>query len=262
MNLSIVVPVVLQNNAIVEATLTSVEHLRAQHDARLYIVCNRLHGIGPEQLREELAKRFLGPVEVLYEPYVERSVAGAWNFGCHRALELPTDYIAIVANDTQLKPDCLDRLVSFGEESDADLWSGISYNNRDMIDASSVTDGADFTCFMIRPETLKRFGQFDPNYKPAYFEDNDYYARIILGGGKCCVVHAAQFFHHGSLTIRTDAEMAHHVNYWFSHNREYFSRKWGVPLPRNTREEVLRDYYHHPFNDGSKSLSWFEGEPW
>jgi hypothetical protein len=262
LNLSIVMPVVLQNNAIVEATFASVEHLKTRHDARLYIVCNRLHAIAPEELQEELARRFLGVVNVLYEPYVERSVAGAWNYGCDRALGSPTDYLAIVANDTQLKPDCLDVLVSFGETSEADLWSGISYNNRDLIDANAVTDGADFSCFMIRPSTLERFGHFDPNYKPAYFEDNDYYARIILGGGECCVVHAAEFFHHGSLTIRTDAEMAHHVNYWFSRNREYFARKWGVQVPRNTRDEVLRDYHPHPFNDDSKPISWFEGEAW
>ncbi len=49
---------------------------------------------------------------------------------------------------------------------------------------------------------------FDPNFRPAYFEDNDYYARVVLGGGRCRVVHAAQFFHHGSMTIKEDPEMA------------------------------------------------------
>jgi GT2 family glycosyltransferase len=260
--LSIVVPVVIQNNVLVEATLSCAEHLSTQHDATLYIVCNRLRGIGPVELENQIAGRFRGRINILYEPGVERSVSGAWNLGCAQAVDSAADYIAIVANDTELTPDCLDLLVGFGEASDVDLWSGISYNSRDRIDTTAVTDGADFTCFMIRPSTLDRFGMFDPNYRPAYFEDNDYYARVILGGGDCRVVHAAQFFHHGSMTVRADADVARDVRRRFKDNRSYFSKKWGVPFPLDTREEVLSHYYRHPFNDESKPLSWFEGEPW
>ena len=108
---------------------------------------------------------------------------------------------------------------------------------------------------MIRPETLRRHGFFDPNYRPACFEDNDYYGRVVLGGGECTIVHSAQFFHHGSMTIREDAEMAHHVGYWFEKNRAYFSRKWGVAKPENCRQGVLRSYHRHPFNDPNKPLS-------
>jgi GT2 family glycosyltransferase len=170
-------------------------------------------------------------------------------------------YVALIANDVLLEPDCLDRLLAFGERREAELWSGISTNGREAIDPEAVTDGADFSCVMFPPATLERFGPFDPNYRPAYFEDNDYYGRIVLGGGRCRVVHAARFFHHGSLTVRLDAEMAHHVAYWFEINRRYFARKWGVPVPENTAEGVLRRYYRHPFNDPSRPLSWFPDDP-
>jgi GT2 family glycosyltransferase len=257
MKLTIVMPVVLQTEGLLTLTREAVSYLKSTHPTVLYVVCNRLHVCLPEKLWSDLQGRFTGQVVVVHEPGVERSVAGAWNKGCALALAEGADYVAIVANDTRLREDCLDNLIEFGEKTETDLWSGISFNNRSQIDPNEITDGADFSCFMIRSTTLKNHGFFDPNYRPAYFEDNDYYGRVILGGGKCRVVHAAQFFHHGSMTVRQDPEMAHHVSYWFEKNRAYFSRKWGVARPENSSDGVLRHYYRHPFNDGNKPLTWF-----
>jgi len=262
MRLAIVMPVVLQNERILSMTLDAIAHLKTVHEATLYIVCNRLHVCTPETLYTKAKRRFSGEVKVVHEAGVERSVAGAWNKGCQLAVDAGNDFIAIVANDTQLRHDCLDQLVEYGKSHEADLWSGISYNNRDEIDASAQTDGADFSCFMTRPSTLSQFGMFDPNFRPAYFEDNDYYARVVLGGGRCRVVHAAQFFHHGSMTIKEDTEMAQQVSLWFEKNRQYFARKWGVQVPENSAEGVISRYYRHPFNNESKALSWFPGEPY
>jgi GT2 family glycosyltransferase len=257
MKLAIVMPVVLQTEVLMTMTQEAVSHLQTRHNAVLYVVCNRLHVCAPEDLRADLQVRFQGRVVVVHEPGVERSVAGAWNKGCELASADQADYIALAANDTRLGEDCLDKLLEFGEQGEADLWSGISFNDRSEIDPNQNTDGADFSCFMIRADTLEKHGFFDPNFRPAYFEDNDYYGRVVLGGGKCRVVHSAQFFHHGSMTIRQDAEMAHHVNYWFAKNRAYFSQKWGVAQPENSQEGVLRHYYRHPFNDANKPLTWF-----
>jgi GT2 family glycosyltransferase len=260
MLIGIVMPVVLQNEALLALTREAVAHLKTAHTAVLYVVCNRLHVRVPEALREELQSVLEGHVQVVHEPGVERSVAGAWNKGCELAMADGADYLAIIANDTRLREDCLDALVKYGRQGSADLWTGLSYNDRGEINPHDVTDGADVTCFMIRPATLQKYGWFDPNFRPAYFEDNDYYGRIVLGGGNCHVVHAAQFFHHGSMTVRQDAEMAYHVSYWFEQNRQYFRRKWGVNQPENTTDGVRRHYYRHPFNDASRPLSWFPNE--
>jgi GT2 family glycosyltransferase len=257
MKLAIVMPVVLQTETLLTMTQEAVSHLKTRNNAVLYVVCNRLHVCLPEILRADLERQFWGQVVVVHEPGVERSVAGAWNKGCELALAAGADYIAVVANDTRLRENCLDNLIEYGQKTETDLWSGISFNDRNNIDPIGVTDGADFSCFMIRPGTLHKHGFFDFNYRPAYFEDNDYYGRVVLGGGECRVVHGAQFFHHGSMTVKEDAEMAYHVSYWFGKNRAYFSEKWGVPQPENSREGVLRLYYRHPFNDHNKSLSWF-----
>jgi GT2 family glycosyltransferase len=260
MKIAVVMPVVLQNEVLLQLTLDAIAHIVTRHEAALYVVSNRLHVCSPEALRTHLERCFRGRVQLLHEPGVERSVASAWNHGSQHALSDGADYIAIVANDTRLQPDCIDRLVDCGEYTRADVWSGISYNNRDPIDPAQETDGADFSCFMIRPRTIERHGLFDPNFRPAYFEDNDYYGRVVLSGGECRVVHAAQFHHHGSMTVRHDGEMAYHVGYWFDKNRDYFRRKWGVSQPENSREGVLRHYYRYPFNDSTRPLSWFPSE--
>jgi GT2 family glycosyltransferase len=250
-------PVVLVQQGLLDLTLEAVGHLVTSCEARLYMICNGLHVCSDADLRARLAERFRGTAVVVNDPGVIRSVAGSWNRGTELAIADGADYVAAIANDALLRDDCLDKMVAFGDRGGTALWSGISYNNRGEIDASAATDGADFTCFMFRPSTIERFGWFDPNFKPAYFEDNDYYARIVLGGGDCRVVHAAQFYHHGSMTIRQDPVAAHHVNYWFGRNREYFTRKWGVTQPAACRDEVIRRYYPRPFNNPAYPLSWF-----
>jgi GT2 family glycosyltransferase len=259
MKIAIVMPVVLQNEILLPMTLEAAAHLTTRHEATLYVVANRLQVCSPEILQPALEQCFAGKVRLLHEAGVERTVAGGWNHGCQHARDEGAEYIAIVANDTRLRENCLDLLVDHGERVEADLWSGVSCNERSPIDRPQE-NGVDFTCFMIRPQSLDRHGLFDPNYSPAYFEDNDYYARVVLGGGECRVVQAAQFFHHGSMTVRHDPELAYHMRYRFARNRDYFRRKWGVARPANSREGVLKRYYRHPFNDLAKPLNWFPVE--
>ncbi len=260
MHIGIVIPVVLKQQPLLDLTLEAVGRLAPGCDATLYVICNGLHVCSEEDLLARLQERFRGKVVVVNEPGLVRSVAGSWNEGARRAIEDGAEYIAVIANDALLSPGCLDRLVAFGERGAAQLWSGISHNNRPSIDSSQVTD---FTCFMFRPDTIRQYGWFDTNFKPAYFEDNDYYARVVLGGGACRVVHAAQFFHHGSMTIRKDPEAAHHVRHRFELNRAYFRRKWGVANPAGSAAEVRKRYFHHPFNNPAQPISWFpeDGNP-
>jgi GT2 family glycosyltransferase len=250
-------PVILKERELLELTRECVSHLRTVHSASLYVVCNALHLCSVDELHADLQSRFNGPVAVLNEPGVVRSVAGSWNASAAQAFADGAEYIAAIANDAILREDCLDLMVAYGERGQADLWSGISYNNRAEIVATDETDGADFTCFMFTRSTIQKHGWFDPNFKPAYFEDNDYYARVVLGGGNCRILHSAQFYHHGSMTIRHDPDAAYHVRHWFELNRAYFGRKWGVPQPAASRDAVLKSYFQHPFNDPERPLCWF-----
>lgn len=255
--LSIVMPVWIQNKAVLQMTLEAVSHVYASSPGTsLLIITNRLHGCLPEDLEAMARKACPVRVYVHHEPGVERSVAGAWNKGCELAISEGAERIAIMANDVLVEEDTFDNLLAFDQPNVA-VWSGIDTRERTSIDASKATDGADFACFMIRPDTIKTHGWFDARYRPAYFEDNDYYTRVVLGGSECRVVHAAKFFHRGSMTTRLDPEANHHVKHWWEYNKKRFSDKWGGP-PAVSREDVLARHHKHPWNDSTKPLSWWE----
>jgi hypothetical protein len=248
MKLGLIMPVWIQDNPdLLALTYRAAEALRTDAEPHLWVVCNRLHMVSPAELQRELSARCSVPVSVLHEPGVERSVAGAWNHGCRHALEWGADRLLIVANDVLVEPDCLDTLLRF-EQPGVALWSGINTRDRQAIDPALVTDGADFSCFMLPPRTLAEHGWFDEEFRPAYFEDNDYYARVVLGGDECRVLHAARFYHSGSQTIRLEPEAAHHVHHWWATNEARFRAKWGVASPANSAEEVRRLYHRRPFN--------------
>lgn len=255
MTIGITMPVVIQNDAMYQATLAAIESLKSSHEQRIYVVLNRLTARTPEFFASEAKKVFRGKIKLIHPSLNHRCVAGAWNMGFQDAIRDGCGVLVVVANDTVLDEHCLDSLVAHTLKTKADLCSGIATNGRTSIDADAVTDGADFSCFAMRPEAWKHHGKFDTNYRPAYFEDNDYYARIALSGNRCEVCHRAQFFHHGSLTIKTDPDAKRIVEDGFEKNRKYFVEKWGVQ-PKNTFDEVVDSYYKTPFNVPGNPL-WF-----
>jgi GT2 family glycosyltransferase len=260
MRLGIVIPVYLQQESLLELTCQAAAALRTTAEATLYLVCTRLHVCSAEELQRRVQRHAAMPVRVLYEPGVERSVAGAWNHGTAQALRDGCAMVCVTANDVVVEPDCLDRLVAFGgapANASVAVWSGIDTHDRAEIDPHRVTDGCDFACFMLRRRTVERYGWFDAGYRPAYAEDNDYYTRVVLGGDDCRVVHAARFFHHRSMTIKLDPEAAHHVRHWFETNLRRYRDKWGAAVMPACRGDVLRDCFPHPYNDASKPLSWW-----
>jgi hypothetical protein len=100
---------------------------------------------------------------------------------------------------------------------------------------------------MFTPRTIDEFGWFDHNFKPAYFEDNDYYTRIVQGGGNCRLIHHAKYKSEGSQTIKLEPEAAHHVRHWFEINRKRYAEKWGIPNPPSNAEDVKKDCFRYPW---------------
>lgn len=256
MRLGIVMPVVLQNEEMLQLTRRAIQHLRSSHEMDLFVMCNRLHVRTPEVLQTELRRIFDHYLRVVHKPDFEGTVAGAWNLGFTLAIAKGCDVMVAVANDTELRPTCLDALAYRTLHSSAALCSGISMTGRSAVDISAVTDGPDFSCFAMKPSAFLKHGDFDTNYRPAYFEDNDYHARIVLAGGSAECCHAAQFDHLGSGTVKLDPDMAVHVRAWFEKNREYFKRKWGCD-PVNSPAEMLAKYYRRPWGEDAHPLSWF-----
>jgi hypothetical protein len=109
-------------------------------------------------------------------------------------------------------------------------------------------DRPEFPCFMITEMTLRCVGWFDEAYQGAYFEDNDYHARIVCAGYRGVRLLNVPVFHYGCATVRTDQEVSSEINQKADVNREYFRRKWGC-LPKNTLEEMRSEYFGTAFDE-------------
>lgn len=250
--LGVVIPVWLTEvEALWESTQRAVSSIRTESPARLYIVPNRLHRMTEEPLREHLSQVSQSPVVVL--PWDgARSVAASWNQGLRMAARDGCDRFLIMANDCYWEDGAIDLLLAYGESPESvgvSIWSGSAVLRSN----PEPVEGCDFTGFMIRSSTLDRVGWFDERFRPAYFEDNDYATRVVLSGGTCRALPTARFEHAGSLTIRSDAEAAHHVRHWFEINKARYVAKWGR-LPPTSEAECRETCYSTPWNDPSLTV--------
>ncbi len=122
-----------------------------------------------------------------------------------------------------------------------------------------VTDAADYTCCMLRPETLARHGWFDETYRPAYFEDTDYQVRINQTEDWTAVVHAARMVHPSNVTYKNDLETRQRVDQALAANAAYFQSKWGPAQQRTFRSEIRRNCHGRPWNDPNRPLHSWDG---
>lgn len=271
LKVAVTLPVVLQVDRLLSMTWRCLERLtipdnfrrRTQAEFMLTLVCNRL-AWPVEEIRAKAANCCgLVPSVVNVVNEGDKGVAGGWNAGTKLGLDWGAEYLMCLANDTEADPSCVQNLLTFGMSREdgnplagkVALWSGTANNDGRVLDPTKVGEGADFSFFAFRPETIQKHGWFDEMFRPAYFEDNDYAARIVLGGEHHRYVYAARFYHHVSQTAKHDAEMAHHINHWFGINRDRFIRKWGRP-PVGDEATMLRDYHRTPFGSG-QPLSWW-----
>ena len=194
------------------------------------------------------------------------SLAGNWNLGIKRGLQENCDLFLIINNDIILSPTTIDNLVKKIETkkyvlvSAVDHHEGFDNNPEKMMDnyVEYVEDEKDcyhpdFSCFMISKDTINKIGYFDENFFVAYFEDNDYHARIVLSGEKAIATTSALFYHFGSITANKNKSLTQVVADAFDNNKEYFKDKYGC-YPVHNVDEMLEKYYKHPFNDKSRSL--------
>jgi hypothetical protein len=225
-----------------------------RHDGILQfvIICNSLTLMAPSTLAEILARETGRPVHVLNDR--ERSVAGAWNRGVELSRQAGCDVHLITAVDAAVSPGVIDRLVEFENRfPECDLWSATP-NHAPYYQKTELAEACDFSCFMLRNQTIERHGWFDREFAPAYFEDDDYYIRLVLAGSQPKQILAARYMHYQSLTIKLDAQQAMLVQESSQNNKTRLIRKWGAKL--HDYEEIRSRCYSSPFNSG-RPLCWW-----
>lgn len=199
-----------------------------------------------------------------------RSVSESWNKACDVLFEdSNTPYVWISNDDVIFPPYLPDALVDLMEKdkdiaflSPTNIQSEPEEIRREKLALPVLqrlhrakVPNPDFSCFVIRRETWEEVGRFDENFYPAFFEDNDYHARIVLSG-----LHAYRvslpYLHIGSLTQNRDKNNPVCSPKQFCANRDYFIRKWGHE-PVSEEEEMKKVYYPHPFNGDALPLSFW-----
>lgn len=171
-----------------------------------------------------------------FTPNENIGVAGAWNY-LLREHAREKGSVLLVNNDIQFSPGDLAKMDA-ARESDPEMCAVFSNHS--------------FSNFIVTRKGIEKLGYFDENFYPAYFEDGDYWRRIVLSGAKICHPEGVASVHgeppdFGSATIRSDSELARANDVTFARNRDLYRRKWGwrTELEPNQTSEI----YTHPFSD-------------
>lgn len=265
-----------------EYTRNALSTLRTVHPFTLYLIDNKPELGTIRQFREEVEHLFDGlnnaeDCDIIYD---QRSpglfVAQSWNYGITKARENPEcKYILVANNDILFHPDTIDNLINFKErtgyamvtarnmndgtfkESDLQEFQVPVFNEADLAPISNWREeGPDFSCFLISPDLVDKVGWFDENFKPAYFEDNDYHYRLLLSGEHAKRISTAPYFHYGSRTTQLNPEVKKSLDdTYFIKNKIYFIHKWGD----NPSDCMDGKGYTHPFNNQDLGVKDWKG---
>ena len=190
-----------------------------------------------------------------------RSVAQAWNMGIKEGGNADCEYILVINTDIVFKSDAIDRLVDFAKKhNEAVLWTMAPCGDLDNLEGCSEDETfvqhPDFSCFMVKNDFFKHVGTFDENFIPAYCEDGDMYARLVLADFKSYAYSGAKFFHHGSITIKSDQDLLNKNARSYPRCQLYFKEKWGHFMIEDYTQ--MKDtYFKHPYNQADKPLSYW-----
>jgi hypothetical protein len=161
-------------------------------------------------------------------------LAAVWNTALRYAWERGELEALVVNNDVRLWAGTYTALSACRAATDALFVTGVGVTAAQYTAflqhpqlPEDVRGGPDFSCFLIAKSCHARY-QFDERFRPAYFEDNDYHRRVILGGEGDRIFGVNLPFHHvGSATLDRAPEARAAFAPKFERNRAYYVEKWG-----------------------------------
>ena len=139
----------------------------------------------------------------------ENCLSLAWNLGIERLKNVGCRYVFATNLDVLVSKSLIRSMYvllkqepTFGMVSATSVESYPDYHRllRTKTMYSTFTpikhgDGS-FSCFLLDTEAFDRVGPFDVNFKPAYFEDNDYLERLWSCGYTPQRITNQYYFHH------------------------------------------------------------------
>lgn len=170
-----------------------------------------------------------------------RGLAKSWNQGIMACVREQCDPILIINDDVCFKMGAFDSWVRFLDESQ-DHGIGFVYGDEPQENGGIITRSQNFSCFSLGRRAIEVVGAFDEAFVPAYFEDFDYFARVLEAGVRVVYCEESLIIHERSQTLKSSEKLRKELPEFFNRSREYFVRKWGGDTPEGRT-------FCHPFND-------------
>jgi GT2 family glycosyltransferase len=144
---------------------------------------------------------------VIYKPEKNLGVSGSWNMIMDYADKVKATHVLMLNDDIYLgkSEEEINTIIR--------LWK-----------PEFLCTELNWCSFILSIDAYKKIGKFDENFFPAYFEDNDYFRRMILLNIPI-VMNAMlnPIIYRNSMTILKTPEL----NNGFEKNRQYYISKWG-----------------------------------
>ena len=169
------------------------------------------------------------------------SLAAKWNLGVEMAVGLDCDVALVCNNDILFSPATIDAILARFEKARAnnEPIAIVTAHNRsgDITEPHNIlttvppietseSEGPDFSCFCVDPAIWDKVGRFNTDFKPCYFEDNDFHMILRLYGYKAISITAAPYYHYGSRT-QNSVPGGLCKPPQFEHNRQVFIDRFG-----------------------------------
>lgn len=174
----------------------------------------------------------------------ENCLSSAWNLGLDTifknydyAVVTGLDSITPSKNEIESLVDLLEANPSFGLVSATHIGAGSPPYIRPKIVDVTHGDGS-FSFYVLSKQCFRKVGKFDENFKPAYFEDNDYLERLKLNKYTPKRSEKITYLHLVQGTMKHSPEIKLKYNEFMQHNLDYYISKWGNPpahLPKNIK---------------------------
>jgi len=149
----------------------------------------------------------------VFTPPEQWALAKCWNFFMNKFVGINF----ILNDDIELAGDSLEKIKDTYINTDNDFIG--------MVNSDNYMSG--FSAFVVKPECYNDIGEFDEKLYPAYYEDCDYWYRMMLKNKKATSVNT-NFIHKGSSTSKGMCdEERQKLSEYFMKNQNYYKEKWG-----------------------------------
>ena len=198
--------------------------------------------------------KFIKNLKVYHMPY-NLGCAEGWNMIIKSFMFSP--YWIISNDDVSFGPGVLKNMNLAAQNPEV----GLVHKNPVLL--PKLEKFGTFELFLIKDWVIQKYGLFDSNFYPAYYEDTDYLMRLINQPIKIINTIDGIIYHgdttdynvSGANTIKTNDKVKTRLLIAKYKNFDYFIKKWNC-YPESIND--INEIYKFPFNDKRTSYTNFD----